>query len=64
MARRSRNNIIGKWAAHIIPVPKGDGKMQLCNDCKVTINQSLEVNQYPLPKPEDLFVFLIEGVII
>ena len=50
-----------KWAAPIVPVPKGDGKIRLCGDYKVTINQSLEGDQYPLPKPEDLFAFLAGG---
>ena len=52
----------GKWAASIVPVPKGDGKMRLCGDYKVTVNQSLDVDQYSLPKPEDLFTSLAGGV--
>ena len=44
-----------------MPVPKGDGKIQLCGDYKVTVNQSLEIYQYPLPKPEDLFASLSGG---
>ena len=51
-----------KWAAPIVPVPKGDGKMRLCGDYKVTVNQSLQVDQYPLPKPEYLFASLARGV--
>ena len=50
-----------KWAAPILPVPKGDGKIRLCGDYKVTVNQSLEIDQYPLPKPEDLFASLSGG---
>ena len=50
-----------KWAAPIVPVPKGDGKIRLCGDYKVTVNQSLEIDQYPLPKPEDLFASLAGG---
>ena len=50
-----------KWAAPIVPVPKGDGKIRLCGDYKVTVNQSLEIDQYPLPKPEDLFASLSGG---
>ena len=30
-------------------------------DYKVTINQSLQIDQYPLPKPEDLFALLAGG---
>ena len=37
------------WAAPIIAVPKGDGQMRICGDYKVTVNQSIDVEAYPLP---------------
>ena len=43
------------WAAPIVVVPKKDGRFRLCGDYKMTINQYLEVDRYPLPKPNDLF---------
>ena len=49
------------WAAPIVPVPKKDGKFRICGDYKVTVNQALDVEQYPLPKPEDLFTTLAGG---
>ena len=49
------------WASPIVPVPKKDGKYRICGDYKVTINQLMEVDQYPLPKPEDLFATLAGG---
>ena len=49
------------WAAPIVPVPKKDGKFRICGDYKVTVNQALVVDQYPLPKPEDLFATLANG---
>ena len=49
------------WAAPIVAVPKKDGRFRLCGDYKVTINQALIVDQYPLPKPEDLFATLANG---
>ena len=50
-----------EWAAPIVVVPKKDGQFRICGDYKVTINQSLEVDQYPLPKPEELFATLANG---
>ena len=50
-----------KWAAPVVPVQKGDGKIRLCGDYKMTVNRSLEIDQYPLPKPEDLFASLTGG---
>ena len=49
------------WAVPIIAVPKSDGTVCLCGDYKVTVNQDLEVDQYPLPVPEDLMSSLTGG---
>ena len=49
------------WAAPIVPVPKGDGRIRLCSDYKVTINPMLEIDKYPLPKPDDIFAMLAGG---
>ena len=49
------------WAAPIVVVPKKDGRVRLCGDYKMTINQYLEVDRYPLPKPNDLFATLEGG---
>ena len=49
------------WAAPIVPVPKRDGKFRICGDYKVTVNPHLDIEQYPLPKPQDLFVSLAGG---
>ena len=50
-----------EWAAPIVPVPKKDGKLCICGDYKVTINPYLEVDQYPLPNPEEMFATLAGG---
>ena len=49
------------WAAPIVTVPKKDGKIRVCGDYKVTVNPHLQVDQYPLPKPDDLFASLAGG---
>eukprot|EP00731_Ephydatia_muelleri_P025536 Em0017g619a len=49
------------WATPIVPVPKKDGTFRICGDYKVTVNPALEVDQYPLPKPEDIFASLAGG---
>ena len=51
------------WAAPIVAVPKKDGKFRICGDYKTTINQVLAVEQYPLPKPDELFATLAKGKI-
>ena len=50
-----------EWAAPIVTVPKKDGSIRICGDYKVTVNSALEVEQYPLPHPEDLFATLAGG---
>lgn len=50
-----------EWAAPIVTVSKQDGKVRVCGDYEVTVNLVLEVDQYPLPRPEDLFATLAGG---
>ena len=57
----NREDEISNWAAPIITVPKPDGGIRICGDYKVTINPILEVDQYPVPKAEDLFATLAGG---
>ena len=49
------------WTAPIVSVSKKDGRLRLCGDFKVTVNQALEAEQYPLPNPEELFASLVGG---
>lgn len=64
--RLEREGILKKvtyseWAAPVVPVRKSNGSIRLCGDYKTTINSVLEVDQYPLPRPEDLFAALTGG---
>ena len=45
----------------MVPAPKAEGTIRLCGDYKVTINSQLEVDQYPLLKPDDIFATLAKG---
>ena len=37
-----------EWAAPIVPVLKASGDIRICGDYKVTINQAVKVNIYPI----------------
>ena len=50
-----------EWAAPIVVVPKKDGCVRLYGDYKETVNTYLDVDQYPLPKPNELFATLTGG---
>lgn len=47
-----------EWASPIVPVPKKDGTLRICGDYKVSLNGALQVDQYLLPRPSDLFTML------
>ena len=50
-----------EWAAPTVPVMKADGSVRQCGDYKITINPHLDVNQHPLPRPDELFATLNGG---
>ncbi|XP_061164466.1 uncharacterized protein K02A2.6-like [Saccostrea echinata] len=50
-----------EWATPIVSIPKKDGTVRICGDFKVTVNPVLDIDQYPLPKIEDIFASLAGG---
>ena len=50
-----------EWATAIVPVVKRNGAVRICGDFKTTINPVLQIDQYPLPRIEDIFASLSRG---
>ncbi|XP_019561388.3 uncharacterized protein K02A2.6-like [Aedes albopictus] len=45
-----------QWASPIVVVEKKDGSIRICTDFKRTLNKVIDVEHYPLPQLEDVFV--------
>ncbi|XP_042143930.1 uncharacterized protein K02A2.6-like, partial [Ixodes scapularis] len=53
-----------EWATPLVIVPKKNSKeLRICGDYRVTVNPYMEVDQYPLPLPEDIFATLRGGTV-
>ena len=52
---------LSDWATPLVVVPKANGRLWVCGDYKVTINQCVEKKVYPLPTTEDVFAQLAGG---
>ena len=50
-----------EWAAPIVPGIKSSRDVRICGDFKVTVNQCLDIEQYPPPRIEDLYAKLQGG---
>ncbi|CAB3228715.1 unnamed protein product [Arctia plantaginis] len=50
-----------EYATPVVPVVKANGKIRLCGDYKLTLNQQLIVDEHPLPTSEELFNGLAGG---
>ena len=47
-----------EWATPIVPIVKEEGTIRICGDYKQTINQAAKLDNYPIPKIEDLYATL------
>lgn len=50
-----------EWAAPIVPVEKRDKSLRLCGDYKVSVDQAVETDTYPLPRLQELLATLSGG---
>lgn len=50
-----------EFAAPIVPVLKQGGRIRICGDFKLRTNKATDLEQYLLPKIEDLFTQLSGG---
>ena len=51
------------WAAPIVPVVKSNGSVRICGDYKLTANTATKTESFPLPRIEDLFASLGQGIL-
>ncbi|KAK2183951.1 hypothetical protein NP493_291g03003 [Ridgeia piscesae] len=50
-----------EWATPIVTRIKKDGEVRICGDFKVTINPQLDVDEYHLPRIEEIYANLSGG---
>ena len=50
-----------EWAVPVVPVLKPDKSVRICGDYKLTVNQASKLDNYPIPKTEDLLATLGGG---
>lgn len=50
-----------EWATPIVPIQKGNGRVRICGDFKVTVNQHIQITRRPLAKIDDIFAVMQNG---
>lgn len=66
LSRLENEGILSKvdtseWASPIVPVMKLNGSVRICGDFKTTVNPMLKVDQYLLPRIDEIFATLARG---
>ena len=52
---------VSDWATPIVPIVKNDQSIRLCGDYKLTVNKAAKLDNYPIPKTEDIFATFAGG---
>lgn len=52
-----------EWASPIVVVQKKEGDVRILTDFRLTVNKALNIDQYPLPTPDDIFANLAGGTV-
>ncbi|XP_040195388.1 uncharacterized protein K02A2.6-like, partial [Rana temporaria] len=66
LSRLEEQGVISKvehseWASPVVPVKKSNGDLRICGDFRMALNSQLEIDQYPLPRVDDIFASLAGG---
>ncbi|XP_040197550.1 uncharacterized protein K02A2.6-like, partial [Rana temporaria] len=66
LCRLEEQGVISKvehseWASPVVPVKKSNGDLRICGDFRMALNSQLEIDQYPLPRVDDIFASLAGG---
>ena len=66
LSRLEEQGVISKvehseWASPVVPVKKANGDLRICGDFRMALNSQLEIDQYPLPRVDDIFASLAGG---
>ncbi|XP_043287520.1 uncharacterized protein K02A2.6-like [Venturia canescens] len=52
---------VNAWGTPLVPILKPDGKIRVCADYKLTVNQHIEDIRHPFPRIEEIFAALSGG---
>lgn len=50
-----------RYASPIVTIVKTNGTIRICGDYKLTVNPSIDTEQYPIPRVEEIFSNLADG---